>query len=39
VNYFFLAKRQQVKRLSGEIAEAREQSEELEQKIRESGRV
>jgi hypothetical protein len=39
VNYFFLAKRQQVKRLSAEIAEAHEQSEELEQKIRESGRV
>lgn len=39
VNYFFLAKRQKVKRLSAEIDEAREQSEELEQKIRESGRV
>jgi hypothetical protein len=39
VNYFFLAKRQRVKRLLAEIDEAQAQSEELEQKIRESGRV
>lgn len=39
VNYFFLAKRQRVKRLLAEIEEAQAQSEELEQKIRESGRV
>jgi len=39
LNYFFLAKRQRVKRLTAELEEARENSEELEQKIRESGRV
>ena len=39
MNYFFLAKRQRVKRLSAELEEARQQSEELEQKIRESSRV
>ena len=39
VNYFFLAKRQRVKRLLAELDEARLHSEELEQKIRESGRV
>jgi len=39
LNYFFLAKRQRVKRLSAELEEARENSEELEQKIRESSRV
>jgi hypothetical protein len=39
LNYFFLAKRQRVKRLSAEIEEARQNSDELEQKIRESGRV
>ena len=39
LNYFFLAKRQRVKRLSAELQEAREHNEELEQKIRESSRV
>lgn len=39
VNYFFLAKRQKVKRLSAELEEARAHSEELEQRIRESSRV
>ena len=39
LNYFFLAKRQRVKRLQAEIAEARENSDELQQKIRESSRV
>jgi hypothetical protein len=39
LNYFFLAKRQRVKRLQDEIDEAEAQSDELQQKIRESGRV
>jgi hypothetical protein len=39
VNYFFLAKRQRVKRLQAEIEEAQANSDELQQKIRESGRV
>jgi hypothetical protein len=39
LNYFFLAKRQKVKRLSEELAEARQHSQELQQKIRESSRV
>ena len=39
LNYLFLAKRQRVKRLSAELDEARQDSEELAQKIRESGRV
>jgi hypothetical protein len=39
LNYFFLAKRQQVKRLLAEIEEAEAQSEELQQKIRESSRL
>jgi len=39
LNYFFLAKRQRVKRLSAEIEEAQANSDEIEQKIRESGRV
>ena len=38
-NYFFLAKRQRVKRLSAEIEEAQAHSDEIEQQIRESGRV
>ena len=39
LNYFFLAKRQRVRRLSAEIEEAQANSDEIEQKIRESGRV
>jgi hypothetical protein len=39
LNYFFLAKRQRVKRLLADIEEAQANSNELEQKIRESGRV
>ena len=39
LNYFFLAKRQRVKRLQAEIEEARENSDELQQKIREASRV
>jgi hypothetical protein len=39
LNYFFLAKRQRVKRLSAELDEAQQDSEELAQKIRESSRV
>jgi hypothetical protein len=39
LNYLFLAKRQRVKRLSAELDEARSDSEELAQKIRESSRV
>jgi hypothetical protein len=39
LNYFFLAKRQRVKRLLAEIEDAQAESDELEQKIRESGRV
>ena len=39
LNYFFLAKRQRVKRLSAELDEARQDSEDLAQKIRESSRV
>ena len=38
LNYFFLAKRQRVKRLQAEIEEAQANSDELEQKIRESSR-
>lgn len=38
LNYFFLAKRQQVKRLQAEIEDAQAQSDELEQRIRESSR-
>ena len=38
LNYFFLAKRQRVKRLLAEIEEAQANSDELEQKIRESSR-
>ena len=39
LNYFFLAKRQRVKRLTAELEEARQESHELDQKIRESSRV
>ena len=39
LNYFFLAKRQRVKRLSAELDEAEQNSEELAQKIRESSRL
>jgi len=39
LNYFFLAKRQRVRRLSAELHDAREIADELEQKIRESARV
>jgi hypothetical protein len=39
LNYFFLAKRQRVKRLQAEIEEAQANSDELEQKIRESSRL
>jgi hypothetical protein len=39
LNYFFLAKRQRVKRLLAEIEEAEANSAELQQKIRESSRV
>ena len=39
LNYFFLAKRQRVKRLSAELEEAEQDSEELAQKIRESSRL
>ena len=39
LNYFFLAKRQRVKRLQAEIEEAQGNSDELQQKIRESSRV
>jgi len=39
LNYFFLAKRQRVKRLSAELDEAQQDSEELAQKIRESERI
>jgi hypothetical protein len=39
LNYFFLAKRQRVKRLSAELEEARQESEELYKKIQESSRV
>jgi predicted RNase H-like nuclease (RuvC/YqgF family) len=39
LNYFFLAKRQRVKKLSAELEEARQISDELEQKIRESSRA
>ena len=39
LNYFFLAKRQRVRRLSAEIEEAEQNSEELAQKIRESSRL
>ena len=37
-NYFFLAKRQRITRLSAEIEEAREEGRRLQQKIREAGR-
>jgi hypothetical protein len=39
LNYFFLAKRQRVRRLSAELDEAEQNSEELAQKIRESSRL
>jgi hypothetical protein len=39
LNYFFLAKRQRVKRLVAEIEEAQANSNELAQKIRESSRL
>jgi DNA-directed RNA polymerase subunit RPC12/RpoP len=38
-NFFFLAKRQRMQRLSSEIQEARAESRALEQKIREASRV
>ena len=38
-NYFFLAKRQRMSRLSAEIEEARAESRSLQQKIREASRV
>ena len=38
-NYLFLAKRQKLRRLAGEIAGARQDSRVLEQKIREASRV
>jgi DNA-directed RNA polymerase subunit RPC12/RpoP len=38
-NFFFLAKRQRLRRLSDEIDEARTEGRSLEQKIREAGRV
>ncbi len=39
VNYLFLAKRQKLRRLANEIADARQDSRALEQKIREASRV
>ena len=38
-NYFFLAKRQRLRRLSTEIQEARTEARALQQKIREASRV
>lgn len=38
-NYLFLAKRQKLRRLAGEIAGARQDSRALEQKIRDASRV
>jgi DNA-directed RNA polymerase subunit RPC12/RpoP len=38
-NFFFLAKRKRLSRLSGEIQEARAEARSLEQKIREASRV
>ena len=38
-NFFFLAKRQRLRRLSSEIDEARAEARSLQQKIREAGRV
>jgi hypothetical protein len=38
-NFFFLAKRQRLRRLGTEIDEARAEARSLEQKIREAGRV
>lgn len=38
-NYLFLAKRQKMRRLANEIAEARQDGRALEQKIREASRV
>jgi hypothetical protein len=38
INYFFLAKRQQISRLSAEIESAEEESQRLKQQIRESTR-
>ena len=38
-NFFFLAKRQRMSRLSAEIEEARAESRALQQKIREASRV
>jgi len=39
LNYFFLAKRQRLRRLGAEIDEAREEGLALQQKIREASRV
>jgi hypothetical protein len=39
LNFFFLAKRQAIRRLSAEIQDARADSRELERKIREASRV
>lgn len=38
-NFFFLAKRQRLRRLGSEIDEARAEARSLQQKIREAGRV
>jgi len=38
-NFFFLAKRQRMRRLGDEIDEARTEGRSLEQKIREASRV
>jgi DNA-directed RNA polymerase subunit RPC12/RpoP len=38
-NFFFLAKRQRMRRLGAEIQEARAEGRSLQQKIREAGRV
>jgi DNA-directed RNA polymerase subunit RPC12/RpoP len=38
-NFFFLAKRQKMRRLGSEIQEARVEARSLQQKIREAGRV
>jgi hypothetical protein len=38
INYFFLAKRQKISRLSAEIESAEEESQRLKQQIRESTR-
>ncbi len=39
INYFFLAKRQQITRLSAEIESAEEESQRLRQQIREATRI